>query len=86
MLAQSRLVPFRRDLSGANADFHILLTDATKLFCQAVSDVYGELEETRWSPAIAEVLLAFPERCEETLKLLEAKDFKKLSLFQFAAA
>ena len=77
---------FGRELYASSADCYILLHDATKLFCQYISEQYGEAENKRWSPALPELLLSHPEKCSETLALLERKDFKELSYFQFVAA
>jgi hypothetical protein len=77
---------FGRELYASNADCYILLHDATKLFCQCLCDQFGEAENKRWSPAIPELLLSHPDKCGETLSLLERKDFKELTHFQFVAA
>jgi len=75
-----------RELPYSNADCYVLLQDATKLYCQYVSEYYGELSTSRWSPSLPEVLLAHPERCNETLELVERKDFKAISYLHFVAA
>jgi hypothetical protein len=62
----------------------VLLLDATQLLCRAVSAQQGEDPGHRWSPALPELLLAHPERCEETLALIERKEFQEVSYFQFA--
>ena len=77
---------FGREIYASSADCYILLHDATKLFCQYICEQYGESENKRWSPALPELLLSHPEKCGETLALLERKDFKELSYFQFVAA
>ena len=77
---------FGRELYASNADCYILLHDATKLFCQSLCDQYGEAENKRWSAALPELLLSHPDKCGETLALLERKDFKELTYFQFVAA
>jgi len=77
---------FGREVYASSADCYILLHDATKLFCQHICEQYGETENKRWSPALPELLLSHPEKCAETLALLEKKDFKELSYFQFVAA
>lgn len=82
-----RIAPvFGREIYASNADCYILLHDATKLFCQTLCDQFGEAENKRWSPALPELLLSHPDKCGETLALLERKDFKELSYFQFVAA
>jgi hypothetical protein len=75
-----------RDLYVSSADCYVLLHDATKLFCQCVSEQFGEAENKRWSPALPELLLSHPEKCGEALALLECKEFKELSYFHFVAA
>src|SRR6266542_407640 len=77
---------FGRDTYSCGADCYILLSDASKLFCQYVSELHGEAGGKRWSPVLPELLLSYPERCSETLALLEDKEFKDLSHFQFVAA
>ena len=69
-----------------SADCYVLLCDATKMFCKCISELYGEGESRRWSPALPELLLSHPEKCQETLELLEKRDFKELSYLQFANA
>ena len=88
MLQQARkFAPtFRHELYASSADSYILLHDATKLFCQYVAENYAETDGKRWSPALPELLLSHPEKCAETLALIERKDFKELSYFQFVAA
>ena len=75
-----------RGACAFSADSYVLLSDATKLFCQAVSEFYGEREGKRWSPALPELLLSHPEKCGETLRLVEERDFKELSFLHFATA
>ena len=77
---------FGQETYASSADCYILLHDATRLFCQYVSQIHGEIESKRWSPALPELLLSHPERCQETLALIERKDFTELSYFQFVAA
>ena len=77
---------FTRDLPFSSADCYILLQDATKLFCHYVSEIHNEPTGRRWSPSIPELLLAHPERCHETLALVEQKEFKELSFLHFVAA
>lgn len=71
---------------AADADCFVLLQDATKYFCRCVSELYGEPAGKRWSPVFPELLLSHPEKCAETLALVERKDFQELSYFQFVAA
>jgi hypothetical protein len=75
-----------REQYASSADCYVLLHDATKLFCKYASELHGEAESKRWSAVVPELLLSHPEKCAETLALLERKDFKELSHFQFVAA
>jgi hypothetical protein len=77
---------FGREQPFSHADCYVLLQDATKLFCQYVSTHYGEPLTSRWSPSLPEVLLAHPDKCRETLELVEGKDFKAISYLHFVAA
>jgi hypothetical protein len=77
---------FGREVYASSADCYVLLHDATKLFSQYITEIYGEPENKRWSPALPELLLSHPEKCAETLALIESKEFKELSYFQFVAA
>ena len=74
----------QRELYASSADCYVLLQDATRLFCRAISELYGEPQPThRWSPALPELLLSHPEKCEETLALMERAEFKEISYFHF---
>jgi hypothetical protein len=84
--ARQNVSVFTRDLYGPSADCYVLLHDASKLFCEAISAYYGEAVERRWSPALPELLLAHPEKCYETLALVESREFQELSHFQYSAA
>jgi hypothetical protein len=87
MLQDTRRLATRdRADCSASADCYVLLHDATKLFCQYVSDQFGEKPSKRWSPVLPELLLSHPEKCGETLAMIEQKDFQPLSYFQFVAA
>jgi hypothetical protein len=88
VLHQARQITpaFGREVYASSADCYILLHDATRLFCQYVGELYGETDNKRWSPALPELLLSHPERCNETLALLERKEFTEISYFQFVAA
>jgi hypothetical protein len=85
--AQHRTPAFGRAAYVSNADCYVLLKDTTKLYCHALSEAYGEADSSkRWSPALPELLLAHPDKCEQTLSLLEREDFRELSYFQFVEA
>lgn len=88
MLVDSRrsLTALGKELPYSSADCYVLLQDATRLYCQYVSAYFGESESSRWSPALPEVLLSHPERCQETLDLVERKEFKGISYLHFVAA
>lgn len=77
---------FGQERYAANADCYVLLADATKIFCQQISATFNEPLDKRWSPALPELLLSHPEKCRETLALLEEREFKGLSYFHFVAA
>ena len=84
--SQRSMTALGRELPYSTADCYILLQDATRLYCQYVSEHYAESRSNRWSPALPEVLLSHPERCEETLDLVERKDFQGVSYLHFVAA
>ena len=84
--SQHSVTDLGRELPYSSADCYVLLQDASKLYCQYVSEHYQEPPETRWSPSLPEVLLAHPERCQETLELVEREDFKAISYLHFVAA
>jgi hypothetical protein len=86
LLDTRRLARADRSDGSASADCYVLLHDATKLFCQYVSEMYGEKPTRRWSPVLPELLLSHPEKCSQTLAMIEQKDFRPLSYFQFVAA
>ena len=82
--AQLRNDGQHRELYASSADCYVLLQDATRLLCRAVSELYGEPQPThRWSPALPELLLSHPEKCLETLALMERAEFKEISYFHF---
>lgn len=84
--ARERAPRFARESYAASADCHVLLVDATRIFCDCLCEQFGESVNKRWSAALPELLLTHPSRCQETLALLESRDFKELSYFQFDAA
>ena len=86
MQAPQATLALGRGACALSADCYVLLCDATKLFCQAVSERYGERDGRRWSPVLPELLVSHPERCSETLALVEEREFKALTYLHFAAA
>lgn len=84
--ARQSVTDLGRDLPYSSADCYVLLQDASKLYCDYVSACHGEAAGSRWSPSLPEILLAHPERCRETLELVERKDFKAISYLHFVAA
>ena len=85
--AQQRVATFGREARVSNEDYYVLLNDATRLYCRALSQVYEEADtEKRWSPALPELLLSHPEKCDETLALLEAREFEEPSYSDFVNA
>ena len=67
---------FTRGLCESGNDCYVLLEDATKLFCAAVSQRHGETV-SRWSPALTEFLFQHPEQCDETLTRVERREFNE---------
>jgi hypothetical protein len=88
MLLHAREVApvFTWGLSRPNPDAYVLLGDASKMLCAAVSEHYGEPAGRRWSPTLPGFLLTHPEKCEETVALLEQKDLPEPSRFEYSAA
>ena len=65
------------DVYEPGVDCYVLLHDATRVFCQAVSTYYGQSLERRWNPELPFFLLTHPERCPEALALLEKEDYRE---------
>lgn len=84
--ARENAPKFGQERYASNADCYVLLSDATRILCEHVCTRYNEPLDKRWSAAVPELLLSHPEKCQETLALLEERDFKGLSYFQFVAA
>ena len=74
---RKNLEVFSKGIRGASADSFVLLTDATKMFCESISAGYGEKRADRWTPELPELLFDHPERCDETLSLVERPDFSE---------
>lgn len=55
-------------------DFRGLLHDATKLLCEAIEEQHKD--SSRWSPELVDYLFLHPEKCEETIKILESEDYR----------
>src|SRR5262245_45384751 len=73
--ARQGTVTFGREIYASSADCYVLLHDATKLFCQAVSQLHGRPETNlRWSPAVVDLFLCHPDKCEEALAWLEREE------------
>ncbi len=84
--SQASMTALGRELPYSAADCYVLLQDATRLHCQYVGEYYGEAETSRWTPALPEALLAHPDRCLQTLELVEAREFKGLAYLRIDAA
>src|SRR4029434_498095 len=70
--AQQGTVTFGPEMYASSADCYVLLHDATKLFCGAVSQIRGEQEtHSRWSPDVPGLFLCHPDKCEDALAWLE---------------
>ena len=76
---------FASDSPEPGTDCRVLLHDATKLFCDAVSEQHGERFARRWSPVLPEFLAAHPERCDETLALVEREGFHDMAELQLVS-
>ena len=62
---------FVQDVDGLDEDFAVLLRDAVRMFCRAVSSQHGEPPGSRWAPGLSEALLAHPEQCDVALARVE---------------
>ncbi len=60
-------------------DCYVFLHDATKLYCQAVSEKLGERSTQRWTAVLPRLLYEHPEKCDEILALVESQGFRGLS-------
>lgn len=85
-LAKEKPPVFSKDIFAPSADCFVLLQDATRLFCQAVSEGYAENVTRRWSPKLPQFLFTHPEMCQQTLAMVEEKDFLESSYLQLIAA
>lgn len=83
--AKERQPVFAPDLFAPSSDCYILLQDATKMFCQAVSEHYRETLAQRWSPEFPEFLFVHPEKCREALAQVGSEHFQRFDSDQFAA-
>ncbi len=63
----------------------VLLDDATRLYCQAVSEHLGERGKSRWTSVLPQFLYEHPDKCDEVLALMERRDFSGLSLLTVSA-
>ena len=86
LISKKEAPAYSRILFQTSADYFVLLTDATKLFCQSVAEIYRETENHRWSPLLPEFLLSHPERCADILALIEREEFHEPPYLQLAAA
>ena len=83
--AKERKPVFAPDLFAPSSDCYVLLLDATKMFCEAVSQRYQESRLQRWSPEFPDFLFDHPERCGEALALVESEHFHEFHSDQVAA-
>jgi hypothetical protein len=67
-------------------DSYVLLQDATQMFCQAVSENYGEEPTQRWNDFLPEFLLLHPERCDEVLGMIEQRRFEPVRYLELAGS
>ena len=73
--ARARGPVFARGLVEPSSDCYVLLVDATKMFCQALSECHPDSRPPRWSPQFTEFLFTHPEKCQEALALVESRNF-----------
>jgi hypothetical protein len=79
--AQQGTVTFGPEMYASSADCYVLLHDATKLFCRAVSQIHGEQEtHSRWSPDVPGLFLCHPDKCEDALAWLERIELQQVSV------
>ncbi len=81
MLDHSRRAGPARAAAALNLgdDCMVLLNDATRSFCQAVSEHLGERGTSRWTSVLPKFFYEHPEKCGEILAQLESKDFRGIS-------
>ncbi len=74
MLQGHRRMPMRFGVgrSELEADCYVLLEDAARWFCAAVSEQRGEPVAECWSSALPQTLFEHPEVCEDILLGVEA--------------
>jgi hypothetical protein len=84
-LGRRRSASLNLGLRESAADCYVLLSDASQMFCQAVSAGFGENLMRRWSPKLPELLFAYPDRCEQTLTAVEKRDYREPALLPDAA-
>lgn len=77
-MARKNAPSFSQALLETSSDGLVLLEDATKILCQAVSEFYKENVAKRWTPELPEFLYTHPERCAEVLAIIEQKDFREV--------
>lgn len=60
------------------AHFHQVLWDATKLYCDAVRELYGaeRYALATWSPDLPRFLFDHPEECDDSLKIIASENYR----------
>ena len=71
---------FPERVAEPEGDCYVLIHDAARLFCEAVSAHHGQSLARRWSPELPSFLLTHPEKCEEALAMIERKDYEEADL------
>ncbi len=66
-------------VSKSGDECYVLLDDATRSFCQAVSEHLGERGSRRWTTGLPRLLYEHPEKCNEILASVESRSFRDLS-------
>jgi len=59
-------------------DFHQILWDATKLYCDAAEEICGEKKSGNdlWSPDLPKYLFEHPEKCDDSLKIVASEGYR----------
>lgn len=78
MLEHTRRTPprFGRGHEFLNDDCYMLLDDAARFYCAALSESRGEAPASRWSDVLPKLLFEHPDRCDEILAMVESNDYQ----------
>ena len=73
--SRSMAPAFAQRMFNLGDECYVLLDDATRLYCQAVSEHLGEHGKSRWTSVLPRFLYEHPEKCDEILALVERQDY-----------